>query len=247
MEKLKQVFVIIATILTIFVNFLAANGYIGGVTPQVISEKYPTFVTPAGYAFAIWALIYSGLIIFSIYQALPKQLAKFEAVRTGYLVSCFANCLWIYFWHHEQILPSLFVMFLLLGSLVFVNTKLIIVETSGDRVFVKAPLNVYFGWVSVATIINFTIALLANGVQFSDLISVRIACGLVVIVTLLGIVIRWKLRNFLFSLVIAWALTAIAVKQNTQTMLILFAAFAVIISLITSLTIFLDNKKSEIS
>ena len=62
MEKFKQVLVIISTIIVIAVNFLATAGYIGGVTPEVISDKYQTFLTPAGYAFSIWGWIYLGLI-----------------------------------------------------------------------------------------------------------------------------------------------------------------------------------------
>ncbi len=244
MEKLKQVFVILATVITIFVNYLAGIGYIGGNTPQIISEKYPTFFTPAGYAFSIWALIYFGLIAFSIYQALPKYLNKFGEIRTAYLVSCFANCVWIFFWHHDHIFLSLLTMFLLLGSLAFINSKLIKVETPSDRLFVKAPFNIYFGWVSVATVVNFAIALLANGINFSDFVSIRLASGLIIVATVIGIIIRWKLRNFLFSVVIAWAVTAIAVKQNMQTGLTVVAAFCVIISLVTSLTIFLDDKRN---
>ena len=50
----------------------------------VISEKYATLLTPAGYAFSIWSLIYVLLVVSVVYQARdvfrpnkPKYPAKF--------------------------------------------------------------------------------------------------------------------------------------------------------------------------
>ena len=75
-EKLQQILVIVATVGMIVFNWLAATGILGGVDTGAISDKYDTHITPAGYAFAIWSLIYLGMIAFSIYQALPSQAAK---------------------------------------------------------------------------------------------------------------------------------------------------------------------------
>ncbi len=123
--NLKQILVVVATFGVIAINYFAAQGYINNVTPAVISDKYPTFITPAGYAFAIWSLIYLGLIAFSIYQALPSQTEnpRFKNVRTVYVANCAANCLWIYLWHYDQILASLGVMLIILGTLVLINVE----------------------------------------------------------------------------------------------------------------------------
>ena len=85
----KQILVIVATLGVILINYFAAQGYINNITPQIISNKYPTLITPAGYAFAIWSLIYLGLIGFSIYQALPSQTdnPRFKNVRSLYIVN----------------------------------------------------------------------------------------------------------------------------------------------------------------
>src|SRR5690242_11772592 len=73
-ERIRSVLVLLATSATIAFNWMSAVGYVNGTTPAMISAKYPTIVTPAGYAFAIWSLIYFGLIAFSIYQVLPSQI-----------------------------------------------------------------------------------------------------------------------------------------------------------------------------
>ncbi|MCA1589919.1 MAG: tryptophan-rich sensory protein, partial [Acidobacteria bacterium] len=103
-DRLRSYLVMAATAGTIAFNFIAATGRLGGgVDTGAISDKYPTVVTPAGYAFSIWTLIYVGLVAFSIYQLLPQNLVKFRNVRLLYIISCVLNCTWLYFWQGEQI------------------------------------------------------------------------------------------------------------------------------------------------
>src|SRR5215213_1828106 len=74
-DKLQPVLVLIATFGMIVFNYFASTGILGGVTPNVVTDKYSMQITPAGYAFApIWSLIYLGCIAFSIYQLLPSNL-----------------------------------------------------------------------------------------------------------------------------------------------------------------------------
>lgn len=241
-QRIKQILVIIATFGVIFVNYLAAKGYINHQTPEVISNKYPTLLTPSGYAFAIWSLIYLGLAAFSIFQFLPKNTARYAKIRTVYILNCAANCAWIYLWHYEQIVESVIVMFVLLGTLVFINVKLLKTESTTEYWLARVPFNIYFGWITVAAILNFTVALVSLGVKTSDFSASALACILIVAATLLGILIRFKLLNFAYPLTIAWALTAIGVKQSGQTSIIVCAAFGSIALLISALTILMQSK-----
>ena len=65
-DRIRSVLVMLATAGMIAFNALAATGYVNGITPREISDRYPTVLTPAGYAFSIWTLIYFGLAIFSV-------------------------------------------------------------------------------------------------------------------------------------------------------------------------------------
>ena len=241
MEKLKPYLVIIATIGVIAMNALATTGYIGGVTPEVISDKYPTFVTPAGYAFSIWGWIYLGLIIFSIYQALPSKFEKYAKMRTLYLISCLLNCLWLYFWHHEQITISLFVILSLLVSLAAINLTL----ERENNLLARFVFGLYFGWVTVASIVNATITLLFLGVRTSDETALWSAVGLIIVAAIIGVFLRHKLPNFAYPIAIAWAVTAIAVKQSGKTAIVVTAGIAVIALLISafSFVVTAENRK----
>jgi hypothetical protein len=227
---------VIATIGTIAFNWLAAAGYVGGVTPAEISEKYQTLVTPAGYAFAIWSLIYLGLIAFSIYQMLPGNLAKFAGIRTIYIISAALNCAWIYFWHQDQIAVCLLIIALWLFSLFLINQRLKGVSDLAGYWAAKAPFGIYFGWVTAATLVNFAIALRYFNVDLSASAWTWIAVGLIIFAAAMGLVVRFKMANYLYPLAIAWALTAIGVKQSGQTLVVVAAAFGTIACLIATLS-----------
>ena len=87
----KQLLVILTTIITLIVNSLANIIPFNGQTSKQVSDKYFTTFTPAGYAFAIWSVIYIGLLAFTIYQALPSQKERFNKVRDWVIISNLAG------------------------------------------------------------------------------------------------------------------------------------------------------------
>jgi tryptophan-rich sensory protein len=231
MEKSKPNLVILATIAVIVVNYLAAEGYIGGITPNYISDKYPTFVTPAGYAFSIWALIYLGLILFTIFQAMPAQADNFQKVRGFYILSCVANCAWIFLWHNQQIVASVGAILVLLASLAAINFNL----DKEDSAVARVPFGIYFGWITAASIVNIAVCATYLGVS----ISILTACILIVIATIFGVFFRLKLPNAAYGLTVTWAIVAIAVKHGGVTAISFVSAIAVITLLIVVITPFL--------
>ncbi|MDQ3799939.1 MAG: tryptophan-rich sensory protein [Acidobacteriota bacterium] len=246
-ERIRQILVILATAGMIIINYLAGTGSINDTTPGDISGKYPTLITPADYAFSIWGLIYFGMILFSVYQALPSQAAKpyFLRTRTIYIASCAANCAWIYFWLNERILIAAAVIFILLAALAFINLNLKGANSFAETWLARVPFGIYFGWVTVASIINAAVALVFAGVEASNTTATVWACVLIAVAAILGVLIRWKLGIGVYALTIAYALTAIAVKQSGKTLIVTFCAFGVIALLIAFFTPFLHLEESR--
>ena len=172
---------------------------------------------------------------------MPANTARFAKIRSPYILSCAANCAWIYLWQHEQIVPGLIVIFILLATLVLINLKLLKVNSAAEFLLVRLPFNIYFGWITVASIVNFAIALVYVGVKTAETTSIALAGILIVAATILGVIIRQKLANAAYAVTIAWALTAIAVKQSPQTTLIILAAFCMMALLVSALTFFLKT------
>ena len=244
-EAFRSILVLVATIGTIVFNWLAAVGRVSGVTPGVISDKYPTMITPAGYGFAIWSLIYLGMIAFSIYQLLPANAARFCGIRSLYIMSSALNCAWIYFFHQEQIAICFAIIIGLLVTLLLINVKLRQSDSAPEAGLVKAPFGVYFGWVTAASLVNFAMLLVYLKVQLPTSAATGLGVGLILFAAAMGVLVRIKLTNYFYPLAIAWALTAIAVKQSGQTLIVVAAAVGVIACLIASLSFVMNLKSSE--
>jgi hypothetical protein len=184
------------------------------------------------------------MIAFSIYQLLPSQTQnpRFRQIRTVYILNCAANCAWIYLWHHEVIVGALGVICLLLATLVLINVKLQNSGSTAETWIAKIPFSIYFGWVTVATILNFSIALVYLGIRFTESSKQIVGAISVGIAVVLGVLIRFKLKVYAHPLVIAWALTAIAANHGGATLIVVTCAIGVIVLLLSSLSFVLDMK-----
>ena len=243
-DRIRAILVLAATVGVIVFNWLAATGRLGSDT-GAISAKYPTLVTPAGYAFSIWSLIYLGLIAFSIYQILPANLPRFRSVRSFYIGSCALNCAWLYFWHREQIALCFVVMVALWATLAMICYQLRESESLRDTWIAKAPFGLYFGWVTAAMFVNLAIVLKFQNVALSPTTETVLAVILILVAAGCAIVVRLKLTNYFYPLAVAWALTAIAVKQSGHTAIVVASAIGVVACLIAALSFVMNLRTSE--
>lgn len=244
-DRFRSYLVLAATAGTIVFNWLAAVGRVGGVTPKEISDNYPTVVTPSGYAFTIWSLIYAGLVAFSIYQLLPRNVTRYRTLRSLYIFSCALNCAWILFWHSEQIAVCFAIIAGLWITLLFINYRVRETDSHGEYWFVKAPFGLYFGWVTAAALVNFAVMLVYLKVPVSTGASVIVGVVLILLASVLGIAARVRLVNYFFPLAVAWALTAIAVNQGVHTSIVAACAVGVIACLIAAASFVVNLPGSE--
>lgn len=242
-KKIQPLMVLLATVGTLIFNYFAATGTLGGVATNVISDRHPTILTPAGYAFAIWSLIYVGMIAFSIYQLLPSKFEFFAKIRRAYIVSCVLNCAWLYFWSQEQLALCSLIIALLLATLAFINRKLAVTTDAAEYWFGKAPFGIYFGWVTAAALVNLMIALVANGLPMGY--QEYFGAVFILLAGILSVAVRINIRNYMFPLAIAWAVTAIAVKQSGKTLIVAVAAVAVIMSLIAAVSFVMSQPEAR--
>ena len=241
---MRTILVLVATIGMIVFNGLAATGYVNGITPNTISAKYPTVLTPAAYAFSIWSLIYVGLLAFSIYQLLTANIARFSSIRSVYIASCVFNCAWIFFWHRDQIGICLVLIIALAVTLLLINMKLKAPASLVAALLTKAPFGIYFGWVTCAAIVNFAVFLVYSGVNMSSRTSAIFGSVCIVVAAGSAVIVRWKLSNYLYAVAVAWALTAIAVKQSGNTAIVIAAAFGAVTCLVTAGSVVTNLKDS---
>lgn len=193
----------------VFVNFLANSLPINGRSTGVISDSYPNIFAPSGPAFSIWGVIYLLLGAHVIYQFVKKD-ERVEALmtRTGplFIATSLSNIAWIFAWHYDFIGLSVLIMATLLILLIKIADILRGEYFSApEKLLIRVPFSVYFGWITVATIANVTVFLISidwNGFGLSE----SLLMGIVLLVgATIGIIRMNKDSNIPYGLVLVWA------------------------------------------
>jgi hypothetical protein len=229
-------------LLTIGINYLVGASTVIGPTNAEISARYPTLLTPAGYAFSIWGLIYIGLVAFGVYQLLPAQLGnpRFRRIRPYVVLNALLNCAWIFAFTFERIILSTGIILGLLLTLILIHRGLEIGRTYVPRVetwTTRGPFSIYFGWLTLATIINVAIALLSVGWDGGGVASETWALLLVAVGLAIGLIIHARFRNGWYLITLAWGFGGIAVGQSGVLLVhggALMAALAALLTVVIS-------------
>jgi benzodiazapine receptor len=228
---------IVVFIITLTINGLAGTTVLNGRTTAQVSDLYSNPFTPAGYVFAIWGIIYALLLVFVIYQTLPKQKNKSFQKQIGalFILSSIFNIVWLFLWQYDYITVSVGLMFALLATLTAIYLRLGIGKTKvplTEKLCVHVPFSVYLGWITVASIANVAAALVSvkwNGLGLSAETWAIVAMIVALVVVLTVIIAR---RDIAYSLVAVWALAGIAVEQSLYPNIITVAEIAIAVILI---------------
>lgn len=235
---------IVFFVLTVIVNSLAGGTTIlGGQLTATVSDANPTLITPAGYVFSIWGIIYILLGIFVVYQALPSQKGKDYQNRIGllFIISSIANIIWLFLWQYNYLSISVVLMFILLATLILIYLRLGIGKSKAplrEKLAVHLPFSVYLGWITVASIANVAVTLVSlkfNGFGISPEVWAILVVAVALVITTLMLITR---KDIAYSLVIMWALVGIGVKQvGNPTIVMLTEVSTAIVAIVLVATI----------
>lgn len=224
MDKNGKRILIAAAAAVLFLAMVAVNALanilpINGVNTGQVSDSYPNLFAPAGVTFSIWGLIYlllavhTGYRLFRLKYAGPEsESALLDGTGILYSVSSAANILWILAWHYGLIPLSMLLMAVILVCLILTARKTAAAPLSRkEKIFIKIPFNIYFGWITVAAIANvtallvslgftgggaeqvWTVVILITGMVIAALTTVAISCvsyGLVPVWAYAGIILK---------------------------------------------------------
>jgi hypothetical protein len=221
-DFLRQFAVIFITLLTISVNAMANILPINGIETGAVSDKYFTLFTPAGYVFAIWSVIYLGLLAYMVYQALPSQRTnpRLRAIGWWYVAGNVANTIWIFFWHYEQLLITVGLIAILLVCLVMAYLRLAAARqvpglvSRGEFWTTHLPFSIYTGWVTVATVANIATYLVSIGWDGGPLSPAVWTAILLLVATGIGLLFLSQWRDVAYVGVLVWAFIGIAVNHS---------------------------------
>lgn len=236
-DVIRQWANMLAIIATIVVNGLANALPLNNQSTGEISDRFLVYFVPAGYVFAIWGLIYLGLLAFGIYQALPAQRENPRLRKVGYLfvLSCAANIIWLFLWHYNFFVLTLAAMITLLVCLILIYERLgngRLKVSAAEFWAVQVPFSIYLGWVTVATIANFTDVLYDVGWNGFSIDPQIWAVIMLFVALVVGALMAWRRGDAAYLLVLVWAFAGIGVKQAAVPLVAYSAWAAAVLALI---------------
>lgn len=225
-----------AVIVLIVLNFLSNSIPFGGQTVAQVNATYPSLITPAAYAFTIWGLIYLTLAIFAVFQLNKgKHLRLFRLVFPYFLLNVISNIFWLIAFQHEWIGLSVLIMAITLGTLIVIFKYFYRLHGSlstTHRYFFQVPFSLYFGWISVAFVVNLAAFLNTLNIGFFNASQEVFAVIVLIIGALVGLYILLSKNDYIYLGAMVWAYIAIWMAQvdnpwvmNTAK----FSAFAMIL------------------
>lgn len=190
-------------------------------------------ITPANYAFAIWGLIYLGLIAYGIYQLRPTERGNptLRRVDSLLIIACIAQIAWVYLFTVSLFWLSVVAMLAILLPLIGAYLQLGI----GKRVsreqkwLVHVPFSIYLGWISVATIVNVASALYISGWNGWGISAAGWTVIMLIVGGIIAAIVATQRTDIAFTLVFIWAYVAIAIRQLDNPAIWITAVVAAIV------------------
>lgn len=182
-----------------------------------ISDTNLSPVTPAGYAFSIWGLIYAASLVLAVYQLRPGQPARAVHRRTGWsLAGAFAaSAVWVPVFGTRVIWASQVVIIALVVCLVLATvrfTRLGPAETVAEQFAFRLPVTLYLGWATLACFAGFGTTFRSLGMPQDTGWTRGVGVALVISATIVSVLVVSRLSalaGFVFTA--GWALVAVAV------------------------------------
>jgi hypothetical protein len=227
-EKRLSVLKIVNTILFLImvaVNILANVLPLNGLNTGEVSNLYPNLFTPAGITFSIWGLIYLLLACFVLYQfgAFKGNESTYrndliQEIGPYFAISSLANAAWIFAWHYRMVGVSVVLIFIILYCLAVIVSQISKYDLLPvkEKILVKIPFSIYFGWITVATIANivaFLVSIGWNGWGIPQ--QTWTAIILLVGVAITGLIML-KNKDIAYGLAVIWAYAGILYKHLSQ-------------------------------
>ncbi|PIE98961.1 MAG: hypothetical protein CR988_00920 [Treponema sp.] len=215
-KKLSVSMSMLLYIITVIVNTLSARGFINNSSQKAVSASFPTTITPAGYAFSIWGVIYimlfASLIILFLRIQREDNFFVVEKLIPLFSLSCVFNIAWTFAFSYRLIwLSVIFIIALLTTVIIMLNKSQ--KEKPNTLSLFDISLGIYAGWLFVATIVN--ISAFFVSINFDMLETHKIIYAIIVALAVpLGLFLNKSFRNPFFHFAIIWAFIAIMVATN---------------------------------
>ena len=206
-------------ILTLVVNTLGGLGIINDMSQSDVSDKYFTLITPAGFTFSIWSVIYgliaASLVVLYLRRETSYYQRALDKITPLFILTSVLNMAWIVLFSYELVELSTLFIFAYTIVLALICKQLLAIN---DRKHFLLPLTfgLNTGWLMIATVVNVASSLVKlewNGFGLSDDLWGMI---ILLVAILIVIFVTTQTQNAAIPLPIAWAYFGIHQSLATE-------------------------------
>lgn len=214
----------------------------GATSVGEVSDGLDTVITPAGWAFSIWGLIFAGCLALAVYQLLPSQRTAEVHRRTGWWLAAafWGNALF------ELVFPQ--------GGDAVVVAQVVVVVTvvlaavgvaraqdaplSGwlQRLLPGAVATLLLGWLTIATVVGAATAAVQLGAPDSGVVARAAGVFTVIVAGAIALDVTMRLDRAAapYALAASWGLVGVYAAGETLPIRLaaLFAAAVVLAGLV---------------
>jgi hypothetical protein len=219
---IRAVFLFAATIAFAIAPFVTPpfTGYDPGIFP--VRVERPS-IQPAGYAFAIWGLIYAWLILHAVYSLWKRRDdMAWDVVRMPLALSIVIGTIWLWIAPTYPITATAAIWAMLALALLALFRAGV-----QDRWLLATPIAIYTGWLTAAANVSMGVVIAGYGL----LTDTESAAAMLAIALAIGVSVQLKRpADFAYGLTLIWALIGIIVVNRQPNFIVaMLAAGGVVI------------------
>jgi benzodiazapine receptor len=209
-----------------------------------ISDANTSPVTPAGYAFSIWGLIYLACLAFAVYQLLPGQRGQEVHRRSGWWLAAafFCSAVWLPIFGTRTLWLAQVVIVALVFCLVMAVVNLSRCGPAAawrERLLLRLPATLYLGWATLASSAGFGTTFRSLGMPERAGWVTGVSVALIAAAAAVSLfVVTRETATVGFVFTACWALIGIVVATfESPVRFAALAAFAVLIAVTVARTV----------
>lgn len=251
--KIRRILVVVSYVAMIVFNGIGGSLFGNNDVGQQ-SDRYVNSITPAGYTFAIWGIIFAATLGYAVYQGLPRtQDNSFLDRLAPFAISAFVTTgIWVPIFTGDFLIIANLIMLSILVSLtlctiVIINHARRRGLSTAERWLVQIPFSIFLGWITVATIANFSLTLTAFEWAGFGLSDVTWSVVMLIIAGFVASFVAYAGRgDIAYALTLVWALIGVMVGHSDKMPVVVAAiGAAVLITGVAVYTKFSTTGRSE--
>jgi hypothetical protein len=164
----------ISIVITLLVNIIYTFGCCNRVkSTKEVSERHRVLITPSNFAFNIWQLIYTSIIVWNVMgyvyyynSGLGVQLSTVNNSGVFYALATLFSVTWLIVWGSDLVVYACPILFLYTGCIFVIYRQCQVSYFPNNTVveiFIEfIPISLHLGWLIIASIENVFVAVLSD-------------------------------------------------------------------------------------